>query len=317
MLKKLVLGIDVGGTNVKTALVNQFGDVLQRLNWPMEAMNGPEKFALEVHDKVSEMLQEAEFQWSDIGAAGVGLPAFLDIREGKIEQAVNLHWTNVPIVTLLADCLQVPVVIDNDANLAALGEVWLGAGKQSHSALCVTLGTGIGGGIVIDGHVYRGAATMAGEIGHIPIKWDGEICNCGHRGCFETLASATALAKAGQRVNLVSPRGVNQELTAEDVFTLAREGHVVASQVIQEMIYWLALGLTSVANTLNPDVIVIGGGVVLAGDALLVPLRKSFEELALPRVVRSCEIRAAQLGEKAGMLGAARLAWQYIDMNMD
>jgi glucokinase len=313
MSRAIVLGVDVGGTNVKAALVAKDGRVVASVSYSTEAEAGPEAFAKTLHHRLENLLKEAGLHKADVASVGIGLPAFLDVPKGIIEQAVNLHWTDVPIVDLVTAELDLPVMIDNDANLAALGEVWKGAGKNAKSALCVTLGTGVGGGIVLDGRVYRGVTTMAGEIGHISIKPDGELCNCGHYGCLETLASATALVRDGVRAGLQSPRGHDEPLSAEDVFQLAESGDQAAQTVLSTMIHWLAVGLSTVANTLNPDTIVVSGGLVNAGDALLGPLRVEFSRTALHRVANGCKIVAAELGSSAGMLGAARLAWQFAD----
>lgn len=303
----IALGIDIGGTNVKIALVTSDGTVVAQGSVPTNPERGPEVFAQTVGRAAQDMAAGADVDWADVVGAGVGIAAFLDVPRGYVEESVNLHWYDVPIVALLEHTLGKSVVIDNDANVAALGEVWLGAGQAAESALCVTLGTGVGGGIIMNGHIYRGLSTMAGEIGHIQIKNDGVLCNCGHYGCLETLASATALVREGKLAGLDGPNG---ELTAKDIFNQASSGVSTAQKVIDNMIDWLALGLSVAANILNPDVIVIGGGVVGAGDALLQPLDKAFRREALQRVSRVCKIVPATLGSQAGVLGAARLVLQ-------
>lgn len=303
----VALGIDIGGTNAKIALVEDDGTVVGQDSVPTAPERGPEVFADTVGRSAKEMADEVGVNWENVTGAGVGIAAFLDVPRGYVEESVNLHWYDVPIVELLEKSLGKSVVIDNDANVAALGEVWIGAGQAAAAALCVTLGTGVGGGIVIDGHIYRGISTMAGEIGHIQVKNDGFLCNCGHYGCLETLASATALVREGKAAGLTATSG---ELTSRDIFHQAAEGNAVAQKVIDDMVYWLALGLSIGSNILNPDVIVIGGGVVGAGDALLLPLRQAFQNEALQRVSRVCKIVPATLGSQAGVLGAARLVLQ-------
>ncbi|MBX6396074.1 MAG: ROK family protein, partial [Alicyclobacillaceae bacterium] len=182
--------------------------------------------------------------------------------------------------------------------------------RGAKSVLCVTLGTGVGGGIVFEGSVYRGVSTMAGEIGHLPMKVDGEPCTCGRFGCLETLASATALVREGRRRGLTSPRGADTDLSAEDIFVLAARGDGEARDIVGEMVGWLARGLAAAANLLNPEVIVVGGGLAKAGDALFGPLEEQFRRLALPRAVAACRLMPAFLGNDAGLLGAARLAWR-------
>lgn len=305
----IALGIDIGGTNVKVALVKADGDVIAQGSVPTAPERGPEIFVKAVADYARQLTRENEIEWATIVGAGVGMAAFLDVERGWVEESVNLHWRDVPIVELLEKALDKPVRIDNDANVAALGEAWLGAGRKAKTSLCITLGTGVGGGIVIDGHIHRGASTMAGEIGHIHVKNQGALCNCGHYGCLETLSSATAIVRAGKEAGLV---GADGDLTAKDIFALAGQGNDVAQGVIDDMIYWLAVGLGVAANLLNPNVIVITGGVVNAGEALLRPLREAFAKEALIRVARVCEIVPAELGSEAGVLGAARLALQAV-----
>lgn len=311
MEQKLALGIDIGGTNVKLAIVRSDGRVLVDRSIPTAPERGPEAFSRTVGAEARAMADEASVAWDSVVGAGVGMAGFLDVERGWVEEAVNLHWRDVPLADLLQSSLDKPVRVDNDANVAALGEVWLGAGQNAHTALCVTLGTGVGGGIVIGGRIHRGASTMAGEIGHIMVKNDGELCNCGHRGCLETLASATALVRHAVAAGVKSPDG--GELTAKEVFALAAEGHPAARAVVDDMIHWLAVGLAVVANILNPDVIVVAGGLVNAGDQLMEPLRAAFQREALARVARACRLVPAKLGDQAGVLGAARLVLQDIE----
>ncbi|GMA63948.1 ROK family protein [Alicyclobacillus fastidiosus] len=307
MAEQVALGIDVGGTNVKVAFVKEDGTVLAQGSIPTDPERGPEQFATGVAEYAKALADDHRLPWESVFGAGVGLAGFLDVEKGWIEESVNLHWYDVPMGELLEKALGKPVRMDNDANVAALGEVWLGAGRSSRTALCITLGTGVGAGIVIDGRIHRGVSTMAGEIGHIQIKNDGELCNCGHRGCLETLSSATALVRHAKEAGLVGQSG---DLTAKEVFDLADAGNTVAQSVVADMIRWLALGISVGANLLNPDVIVIAGGVVNAGDSLIEPLRAAFQEEALLRVARACNIVPATLGSQAGVLGAARLVFQ-------
>ncbi|EJY56989.1 glucokinase, ROK family [Alicyclobacillus hesperidum URH17-3-68] len=311
MSGKLALGIDIGGTNVKLALVNEAGEVIASESVPTEPERGAEAFCREVAATAKKMTAQAGIAWAEVIGVGVGMAAFLDVERGWIEESVNLHWRDVPLGEMLTRELGKPVRVDNDANVAALGEVWLGAGRNANTALCVTLGTGVGGGIVINGRIHRGVTNMAGEIGHIMVKNDGELCNCGHHGCLETLASATALSRHAEQAGLVGKEG--RELTSKEIFELAEAGNAKAKAVVDDMIHWLAVGLSIGANILNPDVIVIAGGVVNAGDALIEPLRKAFHREALARVARACTIVPAKLGSQAGVLGAARLVLQEIE----
>jgi glucokinase len=310
--ENVVLGVDVGGTNVKAGLVMEDGTIVTTMSWPTESEKGFLYFSRTLYQHMQEMASLANLPVGNLQAVGIGLPGFLDLENGILKRAVNLKWPlDVPVTGTLQEVFGVPVCMDNDGNLAALGEVWIGAGTGSKSALCVTIGTGVGGGIVLDGHVYRGVSTMAGEIGHLPMKPDGELCNCGKRGCLETLASATALARMGERAGLKSFEGADSPVTAKDVFRHVNQGNPIAREIVNQMVDWLARGLAQAANLLNPDVIVIGGGVVQAGEALFNPLVQAFAQMALPLVADSCKLVSAKLGTHAGMLGAARLGWQH------
>ncbi|WAH37273.1 ROK family protein [Alicyclobacillus dauci] len=311
MAERVALGIDIGGTNVKVAFVKHDGQVIAQESIPTAPERGPERFVSSVAETVRQLASDNHIDWdNDVLGVGVGIAGFLDYKRGFVEESVNLHWFDVPMAEMFERALGKPVRLDNDANVAALGEVWLGAGRSATTALCVTLGTGVGGGIVIDGHIHRGASTMAGEIGHIQVKNDGELCNCGHYGCLETLSSATALVRNGLAAGLAGEDG---ELTAKGIFDLASTGNATAQRVIEDMIHWLALGLSTGANLLNPDIIVIAGGVVNAGNALIEPLREAFSKAALQRVARACTVVPATLGSQAGVLGAARLVLQVAE----
>ena len=308
--KQVVLGVDVGGTNVKVALVDDVGNVVIQDSWSTESSRGANDFAARLKASRDDLLAKAGLDSFAVVAIGLGMPGFLNLEDGMLEESPNLHWKRVPIIRTVTDLFACPVFMDNDANLAALGEVWLGAGRSAKNAIAITLGTGVGGGIILDGKVYHGAAVMAGEIGHIPILPGGELCNCGHVGCLETLASATALERHGRERGLTSPCGEGHSLVSEDIFALAQGGNQAAQEVIADLVHWLAVGLAILANTLNPDVMIISGGLVQAGDALMMPLREEFSKLALRRAVETCQVVPATLGAKAGVLGAARLAWQ-------
>jgi len=307
----MVLAVDVGGTNTKAGLVSKSGGILAQETWATQAGDGPQAFVQGLRAHADSMITSLSGNWADVSSIGIGLPGFLDRARGQVIEAVNLHWNDVPIVQMVREALAKDVVIDNDGNLAALGEVWLGAGQGAKYAVCATIGTGIGGGVVLNGQVYRGASSMAAEIGHMQLMPDGPQCNCGHRGCFETLASATAIAREGLAVGLAPAAGCGNALSARDVFEYAAAGDARAALVVDNAVHWLATGLALVANVMNPDVIVVGGGVTAAGAFLFEPLERAFRALALPRTQAVCKLRPAALGNDAGFIGAARLAWQH------
>lgn len=307
------LGVDIGGTNVKTAVINDQGRIADKRSFDTHPEEGFEGFGARLRQSLEQGIAAAGLTLADVKGVGVGIPGFLDIEQGVIVEAVNLGWKNVPFVRLLQSALDLPVVIENDANVAALGEAWTGAGRGASSVLCATVGTGVGGGIVIGGRLYRGVNGMAGEIGHLVVNHGGHRCNCGNIGCLETVASATAIvrnARSLQERGLI-PQDV--ELSgAEDVFALAVNGNAEAAGVVQEAAAWLGYGLSLSAVTLNPDAIVIGGGVSKAKDMLLRPVQEAFKRYALHLVVDAAKIQLAELGNDAGVVGAARLAVQHV-----
>lgn len=308
---KATFGIDVGGTNVKTAIVSDTGEIISKETIPTHAQRGYEDLVSRLHGVMLHNCQQAKIDPTDVIGLGVGVPAFLSDDRSEIVEAVNLGWKHVPLMARMATVFHKPVSIENDANVASLGEAWVGAGRGRSNVFCVTLGTGVGGGIVLDGKLVRGANGQAGEIGHVVVKRDGPQCNCGRRGCLETLSSATAFirrAKEMQRRGRISP---NIEIEgAETVFQLAAAGDAAAREIVLEAGDWLGYGLAMAANVLNPDCIVIGGGVSKAGEQLMAPVRESFRAYTLELVRKAATLEFAQLGNDAGVIGAARLVFQ-------
>jgi glucokinase len=304
-------GVDIGGTNVKTAFIAGDGTVLSKSEFPTLADQGVEDLVQRLHAHAEEGAIALGAALSDLAGVGVGVPGFLDDSRTTVVEAVNLGWRQVPLVPLLERQLGVPVAMENDANVAALGEAWRGAGAGKTNLLCVTVGTGIGGGIVLGGRLHRGKNGMAGEIGHLVVQRRGGIqCNCGQTGCLETVASATGIIRAAKER---LPEPVRGEIRgASDVFRLAEQGVTIAREVIQEAADWLGYGLALAAVTINPDGIVIGGGVSKAQELFLNPVRAAFAKYSLPRVREAAELTAAALGNDAGVVGAVRLVQQHI-----
>lgn len=307
-------GIDVGGTTIKAAAVTEEGVIAAKV----EEVTEPGRGAAAVFDKMVLLMRRAVRQagWrtAELSGVGVGLPAFLDRETGMAEEAINLGWRQVPVAEELRRRLGgVPFAVDNDANAAALGEALAGAGQGFASALCLTIGTGVGSGIVLEGRLWHGATGMAGEIGHITVDPEGRACNCGRRGCLETVASANGMvAEVAERIAAGVETGLPQDrpFDAREVFAAAAEGDPAARAAVSRAIDRLGFVLAGVGATLNPHVIVIGGGVSAAGEALLYPLRAAFAKYALPRVQAGTRIRLARLGNDAGVIGAALLQKQ-------
>lgn len=304
------IGLDLGGTNIKGAVVDERGRIVVR----GEVSTGSDRGHAAVLDSMGSLVEDlagrAGLGLGGLAGVGMGLAGFIDESTGVVVEAVNLGWRNVAVKGPLETRLGLPVHLDNDANVAALGESWAGAGAGHRSALCITLGTGVGGGIVLDGRIWRGANMMAGEIGHIVVNPGGARCNCGLYGCLETIGSATGvvrLMKERLAVGAVSQLSA-EGLTAADVFAAAKAGDATAGAVTAEAAEALGRGFAIAANLINPDVIIVGGGMARAGEFLLELIRKAFAQYALPRVLEAAEIVPATLGNDAGVVGAAKLA---------
>jgi glucokinase len=246
---------------------------------------------------------------------GVGSPGPLDTELGVVIETPNLGWKNLPLRDLLSNDLKLPAVLDNDANCAVVGECWVGAGRDARFAIGMTIGTGIGGGLVLDGKLYRGAADSAGEIGHMTIDVDGRRCNCGNYGCLEAYASGPAIARraveqlrAGLESRLtIMCEGDLDAITAQTVFEAARAGDDVALDVVRDTAHYLGVGLANLLNIFNPELVVIMGGVTQAGDALFEPLRREVARRAFRSAVDASRIVPGTLTGLAGVYGAARI----------
>ncbi|UOF91334.1 ROK family glucokinase [Fodinisporobacter ferrooxydans] len=313
-MESRAIGIDLGGTNIKAAAVTGKGTIVAKIEWPTEADKGADHVIKRMQEMARTVVANAGWQWSDVCGLGIGLPGFLDHEAGVVEQLVNLHWRNVPILDIMKKDLGIPVYFDNDANAAAIGEAWVGGGQGFEHVVAVTIGTGIGGGIIIDGRIHRGANGMCGEIGHLVMyPQQGRRCNCGKIGCLETISSATAiLQSAVEALAAGVPTRLAEipidQLTTKDVVDLAKSGDPLANEIIKRAMETLGFALSYIGNTLNPQRFVIGGGVSKAGAILFDLIQKGFEDAALSRVVEACKIVPATLGNDAGVIGAAKLA---------
>lgn len=297
---QVIAGIDLGGTNIKGGLFTTAGELLGKKEIPTQAAAGPRAVVVRIADLVRELVTEFG-QGHTLAGVGVGAPGLHDFAQGECIFSPNLPgWRNVPVTTWLTELLGVPVKLDNDANLATLGEFWQGAGQGANNLLMLTLGTGVGGGLILNGQLFRGPDGTAGELGHMVIWLDGPACNCGNRGCLETLASATALLRLGREAGLPVKE-------AREVMQLAAAADPRAIEVVDRYISYLAVGVASLVNIFNPDLVLIGGGVVKAGEQLLAPLREKVARLALAVPAQRVKIKAAILGNDAGIYGAAAL----------
>jgi len=319
-MAKMIVGVDLGGTSIKLALLTNNGEFIDKWEVPTDKSDSgkliPKTITIAIEEKLKQMAKTKE----DIAGIGIGAPGSVRLEDGLIFAAVNLGWVNFPLKEILEKESGIPVIVDNDANIAAVGEMWKGAGNGAKDVVMVTLGTGVGGGVIVNGDVAHGISGSAGEIGHITVQLEnGVLCNCGKTGCLETISSATGIARiANEKLQNTTKETVLKEMsndspiTAKDVFEAYSNGDEVAEEIVNHVMRYLALVLAGVGNTLNPENIIIGGGVSNAGELLLKPLKKYFDEFAFTTVRDSTKLSIAKLGNDAGAIGAAYLVKKFI-----
>lgn len=315
MENRWYVGVDLGGTTIKMAFVNVYGEIIHKWEIPTNTNENGKYITTDIAKSIDRKLSELAEPKDKLHAIGIGAPGPVNSANGSIYEAVNLGWTDYPLKDRLEVETGLPVIVDNDANLAAVGEMWKGAGDGSKELICVTLGTGVGGGIISNGEVVVGVNGAGGEIGHITVEpINGSQCNCGKKGCLETIASATGivrLAKEAIAKNGESELAIKAEqegLSAKLVFDLAKEGEPVASSVINYISAQLGLTLANLANALNPEKIILGGGVSKAGEHLVQSITSHFLPYLFPRAQKGVKLELATLGNDAGVIGAAYIA---------
>lgn len=307
-----IVGVDLGGTKLAVALVDDTLGILARTSGPA-ATESPEACLANLYRR----LDEATAEYGPVDALGVGTASMVDFRAGRVVLSTNLPLRDVPLRELLSERYGVPAVVDNDANVACLAEFRYGAGTGTSEMIMLTLGTGIGGGIITNGHLYRGASGAAGELGHMLIDYDGPRCQgaCPNRGCFEVYASGRAMAQAARDVAHDQPESAlgqalaaGEEIDGPLLSTLALGGDPAAMAVLTDIGEKLGLGIASLVNIFNPELVVVGGGAAEAAEILLAPARRVVAERALRPQRDEVRIVPAQHGVDAGVLGAAALA---------
>jgi glucokinase len=315
----LILGVDLGGTKILTAVVNSRGKMLSRDHSITPAQKGHKAVIQSILESVHRALGRADVAISDLIVIGVGAPGLLNPETGILFTSPNLPgWRDVPLRDIIQGKLGKKTFLINDANAAALGEFYFGAARGARNFIYITISTGIGGGIVIDGKIYSGAIGAAGEVGHMIVDDDGPICNCGNRGCWETLASGTALAREarhrieeGVRTSILEyADGDVEKVTAQVIHSAARQGDSLAKELIGRTGYYVGVGLANLVNIFNPELIVIGGGLSNIGDMLLKPAFKTAGERAYKEAFQAVRFASAELGRNSGVLGAAAFALQ-------
>jgi glucokinase len=318
MTQPYVLGIDLGGTNLVAGAVRADGGrVIALRSEPTRAERGPEKVVRRIIAMAKAVRSELrrEEPGADLLGVGVGAPGPLDTARGVVLLTPNLGWVDMPLRDLVADGTGLPAELDNDANCAVLGEWWQGAARGARHAIGLTIGTGIGGGLILDGQLYHGASDMAGEIGHTTIDIEGRRCKCGNYGCLEAYASGPAIAlraveALGSQGGSRLPDYVGGDLsriTAQTVYQAAHDGDELAEEVVRETARFLGAGLANLLNIFNPEVVVICGGVTLAGERLFLPLEREVARRAFRPAVQACRIVPGELTGSAGVYGAAKV----------
>lgn len=309
------IGIDVGGTNVKLALVDDKGKILYSNSVPTRAEMGYEYTVNNIKQAIYDLMKETKLSTKDIEGIGFGFPGQVDYKSGIVRNAPNIPgWVEVPIAKLIEDEFKIPARVDNDVRCAALGELNYGAGKGCENLICITVGTGIGSGLIINGKLVRGAANAAGEIGHIKLQMhDGPVCGCGDTGCLEAFASGPSIVamaeeyiKGGKSTKYREMCG-DEQLSPYFVAEAAKSGDPVAKRIFAITGEYIGIGLASVVNLLNPERIIVGGGVADAGDLLLEPLKTTLKSRAMQIAGSAVEVVPAQLGNTAGVIGASLL----------
>jgi glucokinase len=314
MAEPLCVGLDVGGTTMKAGVVDDAGQLLSHVNVPTEAAKGQAHGLATMAETIRQAVAAANLPLDRIAAIGVATPGSMDLATGVILDPPNLKpWRNVPVRQYIADTFQLPTAFQNDANAAAFGESWVGVGKDHRSLVLFTLGTGIGGGIVLDGRILEGAHSHGGELGHMKVDiTGGRQCRCGQRGCVEAYASATAVVARTYEA-LQQDGGQSQlhsagELTAQTVFAAADAGDALAKSIVDRTAFYLAVGVANVIHTIDPELICFGGGMIAAGEPFLNLVRRYVRDVAFAWPAERVIIRYAALGNDAGMIGAAGCA---------
>ena len=318
MPSRYVIGVDIGGTKLAAGVVDRDLQVHQRVQRPMHGKDTSTLLST-MQEAVQELVNTAS---DEVVAVGFGIPSLIDRRTGTSVVAINLPLDHLPFEALMSERLDVPVFVDNDGNVAALAEHRGGAALGADDVLALTIGTGIGGGLILGGHVYRGWVGSGAELGHMVIDLNGPPCqgNCPNNGCLETMASGTALAREAVRIAAERPDSAlgqalesGRELDGALVTELAHDGDPAANEVLGLIGARLGIALASYVNIFNPEVIVLGGGVMAAGEMLLRPVRSEIAARALPPSRDTVRVVRAHYGADAGMIGAAALAFDGID----
>ncbi len=311
-----IVGVDIGGTNIVVGTVAEDGKQvrgLQRRNTAVSS--GPDAIITHVAEAIRESVAQAESAWGEkleVIGVGIGSPGPIDTKRGIVVTSPNLQWVDVPLRDRVSELVDLPATLDNDANCAVLGEWWQGAARGAQVVVGVTVGTGVGGGLILDGKIFHGASDVAGEFGHMTIDSTGRRCACGNYGCLEAYASGPAIAKrAIESIEAGATSTLNQyvdgdlgRVTAALVYQAATDGDALALEVVRDTARFLGAGIASLVNICNPELVVVCGGVTSAGENLFRPLREEVTRRAFRPAAEACRIVAGELTGTAGVIGA-------------
>jgi glucokinase len=315
--ERAAIGADVGGTYIKSGVVALDGTISRFATVPTFGRQGRDASVGTLLAAVRRLRDGVEKSGKEVIGVGIGCPGPLDPKRGFVYNAVNLPgWVDLPLADIVGEETGLRVLVDNDANLFTLGEWWRGAAKGARCAVGVTVGTGIGGGIVVGGEIWHGASGGAGEIGHVTAVADGIKCSCGKKGCVEAYSSAAALVlRTLRRMRRGARTELNKwgdDFTVKNIVDVARGGDVFAEIMIADVPRYLGVALGSIVNLLGPDVIVVGGGMAALGDLLFPPLMRAVKANCLPSAFKATKILRARLGTKGGVVGAGKIVWDAL-----
>ncbi|HGI2093831.1 TPA: ROK family glucokinase [Streptococcus agalactiae] len=319
-MSKKLLGIDLGGTTIKFGILTLEGEVQEKWAIETNTLENGRHIVSDIVESLKHRLSLYGLTKDDFLGIGMGSPGAVDKTSKTVTGAFNLNWADTQEVgSVIEKEVGIPFFIDNDANVAALGERWVGAGANNPDVVFVTLGTGVGGGVIADGNLIHGVAGAGGEIGHMIVDPEnGFTCTCGNKGCLETVASATGVVRVARQLAeqyegssaIKAAIDNGDTVTSKDIFIAAEDGDKFANSVVERVSRYLGLAAANISNILNPDSVVIGGGVSAAGEFLRSRVEKYFVTFAFPQVKKSTKIKIAELGNDAGIIGAASLANQ-------
>lgn len=320
MTNKKLIGVDLGGTTIKFAILTAEGEIQQKWSLRTNILDEGSHIVPDIIESINHHIDLYKMSRDQFIGIGMGTPGTVDRDNGTVIGAYNLNWKTLqPVKEQIEAGTGLKFAIDNDANCAGLGERWKGAGNDGDDVAFITLGTGVGGGLIANRQLLHGIGGAAGEVGHIIVQPNGYQCTCGNHGCLEQYASATGVVHLAQDLaeeyegtsRLKKMIDDGDEITSKIVFDLAKERDYLANKVVDKVCYYLGLACANISNTLNPEFVVIGGGVSAAGDFLLKRVQKNFNEFAFATVRTSTQLKLAELGNDAGVIGAASLVTQF------